>query len=97
MRCDLSTAFVNVRGFGHRFSSLRYETRDPDSPSPVRCAPRDDSAPSFESCISTKNKEPNALASDSLFLCGPDRIRTRCLLSASEALYQVSYRPKRGT
>ena len=25
--------------------------------------------------------------------CGPDRIRTRCLLSANEALYQVSYGP----
>ncbi len=31
-----------------------------------------------------------------LAFCGPEKIRTPCLLSANEALYQVSYGPSEG-
>ena len=41
----------------------------------------------------SKTKSPNACASGFLVLCGPERTRTPYLLSANEALYQVSYGP----
>ncbi len=41
----------------------------------------------------TKYKKHKAFALCLIF-CGPEKIRTPCLLSANEALYQVSYWPK---
>ena len=44
-------------------------------------------------CVSQQTKEKTRIKRVVFFCCGPERTRTPYLLSASEALYQVSYWP----
>lgn len=52
-------------------------------------------APSFSSSLFLIRTNKKHRQKSAFFICGPERTRTPYLLSANEALYQVSYRPKR--